>query len=187
MRKPIIWIAGTAGAIALIGAGTAVAFATGTAELPFDADDVGVTQTDDRLASGAPSDIEGAIAAALKEAGPGVVIDADIDDNAAYAYEIDVRQNSGGIVEVKLDENLKVVSAQPDDRGAASGSDDGVPDAADAKKASDAALAHVGSGTVTSVELSDDADHVYEVEIDLGDGKDVDVELDGAFTVVKAD
>ena len=44
-----------------------------------------------------------------------------------------------------------------------------------------------GNIEVTSVELSDDADHVYEVEIDLGDGKDVDVELDGAFTVVKAD
>ena len=53
-------------------------------------------------------------------------------------------------------------------------------------KASAAALAHVGSGTVASVELSDDSDHVYEVEIELAGGEDVDVELDADFAVVKA-
>lgn len=194
MRKPIIWIAGTVGAIALVGAGTAVAFATGTASLT-PAGTVGVaaptpTSSDaPRSASAVPSDLEGAIAAALDEAGPGVVIDADVDDNATYAYEIDVQKDGGGVVEVKLDADLKVVSTQTDDRSSDSGagSDDAVPDDAAAKKASDAALAHVGSGTVTSVELSDDADHVYEVEIDLADGSDVDVELDADFAVVKAD
>ena len=62
-----------------------------------------------------------------------------------------------------------------------------IPAGSDRDAAAEAALAHVGSGTVVSVELSDDADHVYEVEIDLGNGDDVDVELDGSFTVVKAD
>jgi uncharacterized membrane protein YkoI len=197
MRKPIIWIAGIGGAAALIATGTAVAFATGTATFSPSsattiAEDSTDRQGDDRStspsASAVPSELEAAITAALAAAGPGIVIDADVDDNAAYAYEIDVQLDAGGVVEVKLDSDLNVVSTQPDDRSDdASGSDDAVPDEFASAMAADAALAHVGGGTVTSVELSDDADHVYEVEIDLGDGKDVDVELDADFAVVKAD
>lgn len=58
---------------------------------------------------------------------------------------------------------------------------------ADADKASQAALSAVGSGTVSEVELSDDADHVWEVEVTLADGSDVDVRLDGNFSVVRID
>ena len=58
---------------------------------------------------------------------------------------------------------------------------------ADADRASQAALAAVGSGTVTEVERSDDLDHVWEVEVTLADGSDVDVRLDGDFGVVRID
>ena len=42
--------------------------------------------------------------------GPGTVVDIDIDDNAAYAYELDILLDAGGVVEVKLDASLNVVS-----------------------------------------------------------------------------
>ena len=45
------------------------------------------------------------------------MIDADVDDNEAYAYEIDVRLDAGGVVEVKLDSALNVVSSEGDDSG----------------------------------------------------------------------
>ena len=44
-----------------------------------------------------------------------------------------------------------------------------------------------GKLIVDGVELSDDRDHVYEVEIELAGGDDVDVELDADFAVVRAD
>jgi uncharacterized membrane protein YkoI len=86
------------------------------------------------------------------------------------------------------DLSLNVVSSQSDDGSDDSrGSDDVVPATDAVAKAAAAALAHVGSGTVIGVELSDDVDHVYEVEIELAGGDDVDVELDEDFAVVKAD
>ena len=55
-------------------------------------------------------------------------------------------------------------------------------------KASAAALAHTGGGRVTETEVGDE-DAYYEVEVTLGDGRQVDVHLDRDFTVVgdKAD
>jgi uncharacterized membrane protein YkoI len=47
--------------------------------------------------------------------GPGTVIDADTDDNDAYAYEIKIRLDAGGVVEVKLDSAFVVVSVEADD------------------------------------------------------------------------
>lgn len=201
MRKPIIWITTAAGAAALVAAGTAVAFAAGT--LPVAASPTSTASPAPTAspagdapaptASAFPSDIEAAIAAALAEVGAGTVLDADVDDDTAHAYEIDIRLEDGRIVEVALDRDLNVVRVEDetdsgrDDRSGDSLDDDAVPDAAAADAVAAAALAHVGSGTVVSVELSDDADHLYEVEIDLGDGEDIDVELDAEFTVVKAD
>jgi uncharacterized membrane protein YkoI len=201
MRTSVIWITSTVGAVGLIAAGTAVALGAGTAPAvtaspAASAAQNGATTAPSPAASASalPSDIEGAIAAALQAAGPGTVIDADVDDNPDYAYEIEVLLDAGGVVEVKLDSSLNVVSTQEDDRDGdddssdgGSSDDDAVPAGPDRDAAAEAALAHVGSGTVVSVELSDDADHVYEVEIDLGNGDDVDVELDASFTVVKAD
>ena len=50
-------------------------------------------------------------------------------------------------------------------------------------KASAAALAYVGSGTVTGTEVGDEESY-YEVEVTRPDGSQVDVQLDKAFKVV---
>ena len=53
------------------------------------------------------------------------------------------------------------------------------------EKASEAALAHTGGGTVTDTEIGDEESY-YEVEVTLDDGTQVDVQLDEAFNVVGA-
>ena len=50
-------------------------------------------------------------------------------------------------------------------------------------KAKAAALAHTGGGRVTGTEAGDEESY-YEVEVTLGDGGQVDVQLDRAFDVV---
>jgi len=50
-------------------------------------------------------------------------------------------------------------------------------------KASEAALAHTGGGTVTETEQGDE-ESFYEVEVTLADGSQVDVQLDQNFNVV---
>ena len=50
-------------------------------------------------------------------------------------------------------------------------------------KASEAALASTGGGTVTDTEVGDE-DSYYEVEVTLPDGSQVDVQLDESFAVV---
>ena len=50
-------------------------------------------------------------------------------------------------------------------------------------QAKQAALAHAGGGTVVETEIGDDG-AAYGVEIQLPDGSQVEVELDGAFNVV---
>jgi hypothetical protein len=70
----------------------------------------------------------------------------------------------------------------------AGGGDDGeAPITGDAlTKASAAALAHTGGGTVSETEVGDE-DSMYEVEVTLDDGSQVDVQLDENFRVVGAD
>ena len=51
-------------------------------------------------------------------------------------------------------------------------------------KASAAALAYTGQGKVTETEVGDE-DSYYEVEVTLDNGKQVDVQLDKTFHVVK--
>jgi uncharacterized membrane protein YkoI len=51
-------------------------------------------------------------------------------------------------------------------------------------KASAAALAYTGEGTVTETEVGDE-DSYYEVEVTLNDGNQIDVQLDEQFNVVK--
>jgi uncharacterized membrane protein YkoI len=53
------------------------------------------------------------------------------------------------------------------------------------KAASAAIAAAGGSGVVTDAELSDSQSHVYEVEVRLDSGKDVNVDLDENFAVVR--
>jgi uncharacterized membrane protein YkoI len=202
MRRTALIITSAAVVASLAGAGAAFA-ATQTPNAATSA--IGTptgtaTQTAARTAPADAADLDAAIEAALAEVGPGTVIEADVDDDSNHAYEIDVRLDGGGEVEVKLDADLAIVSVRqesPDDDGDGDdaskddASDDdaseAVTDASVRAKAEKAALAEVGSGTVVSVELSDDADHVYEVEIDLGNGRDADVELDADFRVVKVD
>ncbi len=50
-------------------------------------------------------------------------------------------------------------------------------------KASQAALAFTGGGTVTGTEVGDE-ESLYEVEVTLADGSQVDVQLDQNFVVV---
>ena len=51
------------------------------------------------------------------------------------------------------------------------------------QQASQAALAHTGGGTVTETEVGDE-ESLYEVEVTLSDGSQVDVQLDADFRVV---
>ena len=50
-------------------------------------------------------------------------------------------------------------------------------------KAEAAALEHTGGGTVTDTEVGDE-ESLYEVEVTLDDGSQVDVQLDRQFNVV---
>jgi uncharacterized membrane protein YkoI len=186
MKKRTIWITSAAAAGVLAIGATATAFAVSAND---DDDDVTLSTTE----------IDAAAEAALAETGPGEVTDIDLDDDATHTYEVDVLLEAGGSVEVKLDRDLNVVSLQErgddrrDDGDDRRDDDDRVDDSAapidpaDRQRAADAAIAHAGGGTVSEVDLSDDADHVWEVEVQLGDGEDLDVELDADFTVVKAD
>jgi uncharacterized membrane protein YkoI len=69
---------------------------------------------------------------------------------------------------------------------AGSGSDDSpdVPITGDAlTRASEAALAETGGGEVADTEVESD-ENGYEVEVNLADGSQVEVQLDGNFAVV---
>jgi uncharacterized membrane protein YkoI len=70
-----------------------------------------------------------------------------------------------------------IAAAQPDDG-------EGSPITGEAlAKASQAALAFTGGGTVTATEVGDE-ESLYEVEVTLADGSQVDVQLDQSFVVV---
>ena len=58
--------------------------------------------------------------------------------------------------------------------------------ASDRDRAERAALEETGGGTVTGTEI-DDEESKYEVEVTLGDGHQVDVQLDENFQVVGTD
>lgn len=53
-------------------------------------------------------------------------------------------------------------------------------------RAKAAALAYTGGGKVTATEVGDEESR-YEVEVTLGNGKQVDVQLDDSFKVVGAE
>jgi hypothetical protein len=68
--------------------------------------------------------------------------------------------------------------------GIAAGGDDEQPLTGTAlERATDAALAHTGGGTVTETEIGDDG-AAYSVEVRLDDGRQVEVNLDGSFQVL---
>ena len=66
----------------------------------------------------------------------------------------------------------------------AAGNESEAPITGDAyDRASAAALAHLGEGTVTDTEVGDE-ESLYEVEVTLDDGREVDVQLDENSDVV---
>jgi uncharacterized membrane protein YkoI len=67
--------------------------------------------------------------------------------------------------------------------GAAGGDDDRALTGSALERATDAALAHTGGGTVTETEIGDDG-AAYSVEVRLGDGSEVEVNLDENFDVI---
>jgi hypothetical protein len=70
-----------------------------------------------------------------------------------------------------------IAAAQPDDG-------EGTPITGDAlTEASQAALAFTGGGAVTATEVGDE-ESLYEVEVTLSNGNQVDVQLDQNFAVV---
>jgi uncharacterized membrane protein YkoI len=123
------------------------------------------------------------------------VSDAERSDARDHAYTVEVRLDNGDDVDVELDEQFDVVrvdgvvpgtgSTTSPSPGATAGDDSNQPiSAEDRASAEQAALAEVGSGTVTELERSDDFDHAWEVEITGAAGRDTDVELDADFAVV---
>ena len=66
---------------------------------------------------------------------------------------------------------------------AAGGDDDRPLTGTSLEKATAAALAHTGGGTVTETEVGDDG-AAYGVEIRLADGRQVEVNLDENFVVI---
>ena len=65
----------------------------------------------------------------------------------------------------------------------ATSSDDQPLDGGDLERATAAALAHTGEGTVVDSEVGDDG-AVYEAEVRLDDGSVVEVQLDEDFNVI---
>ncbi|WP_291045483.1 PepSY domain-containing protein [Herbiconiux sp.] len=191
MRKKTIVIVGAAAAVLVVGlGGTGIAYA--------------VTDGFEQSDALTGSDLDRASSAALDEIGGGTVTSAERDDSF---YELDLLGSDGVGYDVVLDEGFGVVSVERDgarDASDDSGSDDssaetgtgtGTGAARDSddlvgeelQKASDAAIAAAGGGTVTDAEKSDDADHAFEVEVRLADGTEVDVELDSSYTVTRTD
>jgi hypothetical protein len=65
----------------------------------------------------------------------------------------------------------------------ASGADDPLLSGEELERASAAAIAHVGEGTVVEAEAGD-GDDAYEVAVELADGSVVEINLDEGFNVV---
>jgi hypothetical protein len=102
MDRKTRWIGGGALAVALIGGGTGVAFATGAG--------------DDRPLTG--SALEKATAAALRHTGGGTVIETEAGDDGA-AYGVEIRLDDGRVVEIGLDANFEIIGQESDDDGSA--------------------------------------------------------------------
>jgi uncharacterized membrane protein YkoI len=77
------------------------------------------------------------------------------------------------------------VAGAAEDPGADTGSDVAIT-GTDLEKASAAALEATGGGKVVDSEVEDE-ENGYEVEVNLDDGRQIEVQLDGDFKVVSKD
>jgi uncharacterized membrane protein YkoI len=100
MRGRTRVIAAAAVAVAVVGTGVGVGVAAGG-----DDDQALIGETYDR-----------ASAAAVREAGGGTVVEAEVGDDGA-AYEVEVRRADGTHLEVRLDDRFRVVGSRSDDDG----------------------------------------------------------------------
>jgi len=161
---------------------------------------------DEQISSG---DRTKASAAALEYVGGGAVTDAERGDgDDSYEYQVEVTLPNGTDIDVELDDSFSVTNsppkaadfaadaptdAAPTDAAPTSNPSSGAPDddlaltGETLDSATAAALKATGEGEVTETSGSDDADHVYEVDVLLPNGQDVTVELDADFTVTKID
>ena len=120
--------------------------------------------------------------AAVAAVGGGTVTEAEEEDGF---YEVDVTREDGTEVDVLLDKGFEVVSTKED--GPDSDAEDRPLSAAESTAAKKAALAEIGSGTVSDVERDDDggADG-YEVEVTKADATEWSVRLDKDFGVLSS-
>jgi hypothetical protein len=105
MKRKLIVITATLLALGGLSAGIALAAGAGGDEAPLTG-----------------SALERATAAALEYTGGGEVVETETGDDGA-AYGVEVRLAEGRVVEVNLDEQFRVMSAESDDDGA--GEDEG--------------------------------------------------------------
>ena len=89
----------------------------------------------------------------------------------------------GDQVDVRLDDQFKVVAAEPDHEDADDAADEHLSGAT-LDRASKAALAKTGGGKVTGSERDTEHGATYEIEVTKADGSQVDVRLDDQFKVV---
>ena len=138
--------------------------------------------------------------AALAATGGGTANSVERDNEDGASWEVEVTRPDGSTVDVRLDAGYKVVVIEGDSEESddAEDSDDadepaGAPDedteenvsAADADRATKAALAATGGGTAESVDRDSEDGATWEVEVIKADGTAVDVRLDANFEVVK--
>lgn len=158
-RKPV-WVGAVV--VALLAGEAGVAYAVD--ELGDDDDDSSWSVSDERRAD-----------------------DLDRDDRDGE-YRSDDDRDSRGPADSSDDGQVPPVtgdgSRDADQRDDRRDADDVPLTDAEITSATDAALAEAGSGTVTDVDRSDDADHAFEVDVLLDGGDELEVELDDDFTVV---
>jgi len=120
MKRRTIWITTAAAAAALMLGGTAIAFAATDGFSTGPASGAETESSDGEATHLTGSDLESASAAALEATGPGKVVEAETGDDGTSAYEVEVKLDTGGTVEVRLDADFGVIDVEGDD----SGSDD---------------------------------------------------------------
>ncbi len=160
-RTTAIFIA--AATAALVGTGISTGVAHGTTEPP----------TPD-------TDLTRASEAALAETGEGTVTAFEADRNG---YDIELRLADGTDLDLDLDLDFVVVRTRPDDQDNDERNID--IENVDLQRAYDAALAEAGEGTVVSVEVDEDGG--YDVEMVFENRAELDLDLNAAFEVVRAE
>lgn len=153
-------------------------------------DDSNGTGSSSGTATTTPSDaasLREAADAAVTAAGAEGVISIEVE-NGGYDVEVRLADGTEPDVFVTTDGTTQVRADDDTD-------DDDTEPLLDLAKLSDliaaalqaASTATGTDGTIHSVSTSDDASHVYEVDVRMPGGDDVDVDLDAAFAVVEVD